>query len=86
LRTEAATAERERLAKSIHDSVPQVLARGERARWRPRNGPHGLSRRSRCALVTTEPVVPSISGTTNLRAALQLLATPTEQVSAPTSR
>jgi hypothetical protein len=38
------------------------------------------------ALVTTEPVVPSISGTTDPRAALQLLATPTVQVSAPTCR
>jgi hypothetical protein len=38
------------------------------------------------ALVTTEPVAQSIGGTTDLRAALQLLATPTVQVSAPTGR
>ena len=92
LRTEAATAERERLAKSIHDSVPQVLARvrrrGKRAGWRPRKPARmaGEQEVALRALVTTEPVVPSISGTTDLRAALQSLATPTVRVSAPTSR
>jgi signal transduction histidine kinase len=89
LRTEAATAERERLARSIHDSVLQVLARvrrrggelgGEAAELARMAGEQEIALR---ALVTTEPVVPSISGTTDLRAALQLLATPTVQVSAP---
>ena len=35
------------------------------------------------ALVTTKPVRPSGTGTTDLRASLQLLATPSVQVSAP---
>jgi signal transduction histidine kinase len=89
LRTEAATAERERLARSIHDSVLQVLARvrrrgnelgGEAAELARMAGEQEIALR---ALVTTEPVVPSISGTTDLRAALQLLAAPGVQVSAP---
>jgi signal transduction histidine kinase len=89
LRTEAATAERERLARSIHDSVLQVLARvrqrggelgGEAAELARMAGEQEIALRT---LVTTEPVVPSIGGTTDLRAALQLLATPDVQVSAP---
>ena len=89
LRTEAATAERERLARSIHDSVLQVLARvrkrggevgGEAAELAKMAGEQEIALR---ALVTTEPIVPSISGTTDLRAALQLLATPSVNVSAP---
>ncbi|MEC3974664.1 MacS family sensor histidine kinase [Amycolatopsis sp. H20-H5] len=89
LRTEAATAERERLARSIHDSVLQVLARvrrrggelgGEAAELAKMAGEQEVALR---ALVTTEPVKPSASGTTDLRAALQLLATPSVQVSAP---
>jgi len=89
LRTEAATAERERLARSIHDSVLQVLARvrkrgnevgGEAAELAKLAGEQEIALR---ALVTTEPVRPSGTGTTDLRAALQLLATPSVQVSAP---
>ncbi len=89
LRMEAATAERERLARSIHDSVLQVLARvrkrgaefgGEAAELAKLAGEQEIALR---ALVTTEPVRPSTNGTTDLRAALQLLATPTVQVSAP---
>jgi signal transduction histidine kinase len=89
LRTEAATAERERLARSIHDSVLQVLARvrkrggelgGEAAELAKLAGEQEIALRT---LVTTEPIVPSISGTSDLRAALQLLATPTVNVSAP---
>ncbi|GAA4550671.1 MacS family sensor histidine kinase [Amycolatopsis samaneae] len=89
LRTEAATAERERLARSIHDSVLQVLARvrrrggelgGEAADLARLAGEQEIALR---ALVTTEPVKPSGRGTTDLRAALQLLATPSVQVSAP---
>jgi signal transduction histidine kinase len=92
LRTEAATAERERLARSIHDSVLQVLARvrrrggelgGEAAELASMAGEQEVALR---ALVTTEPVVvTSTSGTTDLRAVLQLLTTPTVQVSAPAS-
>ncbi|HKN52475.1 MAG TPA: DUF5931 domain-containing protein [Amycolatopsis sp.] len=89
LRTEAATAERERLARSIHDSVLQVLARvrrrgnevgGEAAELARLAGEQEIALR---ALVTTEPVKPSAEGTTDLRAALQLLATSSVQVSAP---
>jgi signal transduction histidine kinase len=88
LRKEAATAERERLARSIHDSVLQVLARvrkrgnevgGEAAELARLAGEQEIALRS---LVTTEPV-PSESGTTSLRAALQLLATSSIQVSTP---
>ncbi|MEV6906310.1 DUF5931 domain-containing protein [Amycolatopsis sp. NPDC051071] len=89
LRMEAATAERERLARSIHDSVLQVLARvrkrgaefgGEAAELAKLAGEQEIALR---ALVTTEPTRPSANGTTDLRAALQLLATPSVQVSTP---
>ena len=89
LRKEAATAERERLARSIHDSVLQVLARvrkrgnevgGEAAELAKLAGEQEIALRS---LVTTEPVRPNDSGTTSLRAALQLLATSSVQVSTP---
>ncbi|MFE0019965.1 MacS family sensor histidine kinase [Amycolatopsis sp. NPDC059021] len=89
LRTEAATAERERLARTIHDSVLQVLARvrrrggelgGEAAELARLAGEQEIALR---ALVTTEPVKPSGRGTTDLRSALQLLATPSVQVSTP---
>jgi signal transduction histidine kinase len=88
LRKEAATAERERLARSIHDSVLQVLARvrkrgnevgGEAAELARLAGEQEIALR---ALVTTEPLTPN-DGTTSLRAALQLLATPSVQVSTP---
>ncbi|WP_410661320.1 MacS family sensor histidine kinase [Amycolatopsis sp. lyj-112] len=89
LRMEAATAERERLARSIHDSVLQVLARvrkrgaefgGEAAELAKLAGEQEIALR---ALVTTEPTRPSANGTTDLRSALQLLATPSVQVSTP---
>ncbi|WP_284743478.1 MacS family sensor histidine kinase [Amycolatopsis sp. RTGN1] len=89
LRKEAATAERERLARSIHDSVLQVLARvrkrgnevgGEAAELAKLAGEQEIALRS---LVTTEPLTPNDSGTTSLRAALQLLATSSVQVSTP---
>ncbi|WP_285478002.1 MacS family sensor histidine kinase [Amycolatopsis sp. NBRC 101858] len=89
LRKEAATAERERLARSIHDSVLQVLARvrkrgnevgGEAAELAKLAGEQEIALRS---LVTTEPLTPNDSGTSSLRAALQLLATSSVQVSTP---
>ncbi|MDS0133129.1 MULTISPECIES: MacS family sensor histidine kinase [unclassified Amycolatopsis] len=89
LRKEAATAERERLARSIHDSVLQVLARvrkrgnevgGEAAELARLAGEQEIALRS---LVTTEPVQLTDSGTMSLRAALQVLATSSVQVSAP---
>ncbi|MFC4005283.1 MacS family sensor histidine kinase [Prauserella oleivorans] len=88
MRTEAATAERERLARSIHDSVLQVLARvrrrggelgGEAAELARLAGEQEIALR---ALVTSEPTGPS-GGESDLRAALQLLATPRVQVSGP---
>ncbi|HET6288746.1 MAG TPA: ATP-binding protein, partial [Amycolatopsis sp.] len=75
--------------RSIHDSVLQVLARvrkrgaefgGEAAELAKLAGEQEIALR---ALVTTEPTHPSENGTTDLRAALQLLATPSVQVSTP---
>ncbi|GAA3534580.1 DUF5931 domain-containing protein [Amycolatopsis ultiminotia] len=91
LRTEAATAERERLARSIHDSVLQVLARvrrrglevdGEAAELAKLAGEQEIALR---ALVSTEPGGAGDGGTADLRSALQLLATTSVQVSAPAS-
>ncbi|MEU6644928.1 DUF5931 domain-containing protein [Saccharomonospora sp. NPDC046836] len=91
MRTEAATAERERLARSIHDSVLQVLARvrrrgtelgGEAAELARLAGEQEIALR---ALVTTEPSG-SAGEDADLRAALQLLATPRVQVSGPAGR
>ncbi|MEU3272218.1 DUF5931 domain-containing protein [Saccharomonospora sp. NPDC006951] len=88
MRTEAATAERERLARSIHDSVLQVLARvrrrggelgGEAAELARLAGEQEIALRT---LVTTGPAGPT-GDSTDLRAALQLLATSRVQVSAP---
>ncbi|PXY31642.1 MacS family sensor histidine kinase [Prauserella muralis] len=88
LRTEAATAERERLARSIHDSVLQVLARvrrrggelgGEAAELARLAGEQEIALR---ALVTTG-TAGSSGGAADLRAALQLLATSRVQVSGP---
>ncbi|HVV09076.1 MacS family sensor histidine kinase [Amycolatopsis sp.] len=87
-RTEVANAERERLARSIHDSVLQVLARvrrrgaelgGEAAELAELAGEQEIALR---ALVTTEPTGPS-TGETDLRAALQLLSSSKVQVAAP---
>ncbi|WP_431876738.1 MacS family sensor histidine kinase [Amycolatopsis sacchari] len=87
-RKEAATAERERLARSIHDNVLQVLARvrrrgaevgGEAAELAELAGEQEIALR---ALVTTEPSTTG-AGETDLRAALQLLASSKVQVAAP---
>ncbi|PRX47685.1 histidine kinase/DNA gyrase B/HSP90-like ATPase [Prauserella shujinwangii] len=91
MRAEAANAERERLARSIHDSVLQVLARvrrrghdlgGEAAELARLAGEQEIALRS---LVSTKPSVPvgGPTGTADLRSALQLLATSRVQVSAP---
>jgi signal transduction histidine kinase len=88
-RAEAATAERERLARSIHDSVLQVLARvrrrgaefgGEAAELAVLAGEQEIALRS---LVSTKPVSASEGGSADLRAALQVQATSRVQVSAP---
>ncbi|WP_246076457.1 MacS family sensor histidine kinase [Amycolatopsis cihanbeyliensis] len=89
MRTEAATAERERLARSIHDSVLQVLARvrkrgaelgGEAAELATQAGEQEIALRS---LVSTQPAGPNGDDTADLRSALQLLATSRVQVSSP---
>ena len=87
-RTEVANAERERLARSIHDSVLQVLARvrrrgaelgGEAAELAELAGEQEIALR---ALVTTEPTGTS-DGEADLRAALQLLGSSKVQVATP---
>lgn len=89
MRTEAATAERERLARSIHDSVLQVLARvrrrgaelgGEAAELARLAGEQEIALR---ALVTTEPCGSSEDDTADLRSALQILSTSRVQISGP---
>jgi signal transduction histidine kinase len=89
LRTEAATAERERLARSIHDSVLQVLARvrrrgaelgGEAGELAELAGEQEIALR---ALVSTGPNGPDGEDDTDLRSALQLLATSKVQVATP---
>lgn len=88
LRAEAATAERERLARSIHDSVLQVLARvrrrgaelgGEAAELATLAGEQEIALR---ALVSTEPAQ-TANGEADLRAALQLLSSSKVQIAAP---
>jgi signal transduction histidine kinase len=87
-RKEVANTERERLARSIHDSVLQVLARvrrrgaelgGEAAELAELAGEQEIALR---ALVTTEPTRAG-AGETDLRAALQLLTSSKVQVAAP---
>ncbi|WP_295138638.1 MULTISPECIES: DUF5931 domain-containing protein [unclassified Saccharopolyspora] len=89
LRAEAATAERERLARSIHDSVLQVLARvrrrgtelgGEAAELAQLAGEQEIALRS---LVATAPVEPTAGGETDLVARLQVLRSGRVQVSVP---
>ncbi|MFI9810920.1 MacS family sensor histidine kinase [Saccharothrix variisporea] len=92
LRTEAATAERERLARSIHDGVLQVLARvrkrglelgGEAAELAELAGEQEIALRS---LVAAAPTESTVDGDADLRPGLQLLATPRVQVSTPATQ
>ncbi|EWC58409.1 two-component system sensor kinase [Actinokineospora spheciospongiae] len=87
-RIEAATAERERLARGIHDSVLQVLARvrkrglevgGEAAELGELAGRQEVALR---ALVSAAPLESS-SGEVDLRGLLQVLTTERVHVSAP---
>jgi signal transduction histidine kinase len=86
-RAEAAATERERLARSVHDSVMQVLAR-VRARSGDLDGEAGeLARLAgeqeialRC-LFSTRP--PGATGEQDLASAVQLLAGPRVEVSVP---
>ncbi|REH49847.1 signal transduction histidine kinase [Kutzneria buriramensis] len=89
LRTEAATAERERLARSIHDGVLQVLARvrkrglevgGEAAEIAELAGEQEIALRS---LIASGPLESTVDGDTDLRQWLQLMATPSISVAAP---
>jgi signal transduction histidine kinase len=91
LRTEAATAERERLARSIHDGVLQVLARvrrrgaelgGEAADLANLAGGQEIALR---ALVSAAPES-TVDGEVDVRGQLQLLATPRVQVSVPATQ
>lgn len=90
-RAEAATAERERLARSIHDSVLQVLARvrarsdelgGEAAALARLAGEQEIALR---ALVSAAPPDSAITGDADLGSAMQLLASPRVEVSVPAS-
>jgi signal transduction histidine kinase len=87
-RAEAATAERERLARSIHDSVVQVLAR-VRARGGHLEGEAGelarLAGEQEIALRSLFSANPpgSATGEQDLAAALQPLASPRVEVSVP---
>jgi signal transduction histidine kinase len=90
-RTEAATAERERLARSIHDSVLQVLARvrkrglevgGEAAELAMLAGEQEVALRN---LVAAAPDS-TVDGEIDVRPGLQLLATPRVQVSTPATQ
>ncbi|WP_298179564.1 ATP-binding protein [Saccharomonospora sp.] len=92
MRSEAATAERERLARSIHDSVLQVLARvrrrgselgGEAAELARLAGEQEIALR---ALVTTEPNSHSENDISDLRSALQILSTSRVQIAAPAGK
>lgn len=92
LRAEAATAERERLARSIHDGVLQVLARvrkrgselgGEAAELAELAGEQEVALRS---LVAAAPAESTVDGDADLRPALQLLATPRVQVATPATQ
>lgn len=89
LRAEAATAERERLARSIHDGVLQVLARvrkrgnelgGEAAELAELAGEQEVALRT---LVAASPEETTESGEADLRPALQLLITPKVHVATP---
>ncbi|KAA2256936.1 ATP-binding protein [Solihabitans fulvus] len=92
LRAEAATAERERLARSIHDGVLQVLARvrkrgmevgGEAAELAALAGEQEVALR---ALVAAAPSESTVDGEVDLRPAIQLLATPRTQISTPATQ
>jgi signal transduction histidine kinase len=87
-RAEAATAERERLARSIHDGVVQVLARvrsrggqldGEAAELARLAGEQEIALRS---LLSTQPP-DGTGGQQDLAGAIQLLASPQVEVSLP---
>ncbi|QGK72507.1 ATP-binding protein [Allosaccharopolyspora coralli] len=92
LRAEASTAERERLARSIHDSVLQVLARvrrrgtelgGEAAELARLAGEQEVALR---ALVAASPAESPDDGSADLAGALQVLNSGQAQVSVPATQ
>ncbi|HWC80184.1 MAG TPA: DUF5931 domain-containing protein [Pseudonocardiaceae bacterium] len=92
LRAEAATAERERLARTIHDSVLQVLARvrrrgadlgGEAAELAQLAGEQEVALRS---LVAAAPPESTVDGDVDLRSYLQILNTERVAVAVPGTR
>lgn len=92
LRSEAATAERERLARSIHDSVLQVLARvqrrgvelgGEAAELARLAGEQEVALR---ALVSASQPESTPDGDVDLRALLQIMASPKVDIAVPGTR
>jgi signal transduction histidine kinase len=92
LRAEAATAERERLARSIHDSVLQVLARvrrrgnelgGEAAELAHLAGEQEVALR---ALVAAAPPESNENGETDLAARLHTLRAAKTEVSVPATQ
>lgn len=92
LRAEASTAERERLARSIHDSVLQVLARvrrrgtelgGEAAELARLAGEQEVALR---ALVAASPAESTEDGRADLAAGLQVLNSGRAQVSVPATQ
>lgn len=92
LRVEAANAERERLARSIHDGVLQVLA-SVRRQGRELTGPAGELARlagdqevALRSLIASTPTEPTGNDTQDLRARLQVLANATVEVSLPANQ
>ena len=89
VRAEAAAAERERLARSIHDSVVQVLAR-VRARGSQLDGEGGelarLAGEQEIALRSLFAATPpDLTGELDLAGAIQQLANPRVEISVPAS-
>lgn len=92
LRHEAATAERERLARGIHDGVLQVLAQvrkraaeagGEAAELAKLAGDQEIALRALIATSPTGSRGPDTADTADLRAQLQVLATTSVAVASP---
>ncbi|GAB3286930.1 DUF5931 domain-containing protein [Parasphingorhabdus pacifica] len=92
LRAEAATAERERLARSIHDSVLQVLARvrrrgnelgGDATELARLAGEQEIALRALVSTAPSEPAGEGADSAVDLSAKLQVLRTARVEVSVP---
>ena len=92
LSAQAAAAERERLARSIHDGVLQVLSRIRRSGLGTGTEAVGLARlveeqeAALRALITSGPMVATVDDAVDLRSHLRMLSTPSVQVSVPPTR